>query len=135
MKKLFILAASLTLSACGPVYETHYTYSAPKSWRGRDCVNQCLNGKTQCKVNDDRQNQQCRNEADLAAGVSYYAYVEQQKRANQPVTQSLSDFANYSNCHANSDCNSSYNDCYANCGGKVTSYQVCTMFCPKPGQK
>lgn len=50
MLKYFILAllACFTV-ACGPIYETSYTYKNPKNIQGKRCVNQCLWQKNRCQ--------------------------------------------------------------------------------------
>lgn len=134
MIKKFLLSALMTsfvvgLSGCGPVYQTNYHYVAPKSWRGKQCVNRCLSTRSRCHSRCNRQNQSCRNDANLAAMPAYLEYVSQQKKANLPATQSVTDFADYSQCYDSCSCESNYHECYRNCGGKVTAHTVCVANC------
>ena len=136
IKKIFfttILLATVAalVTACGPVYETHYSYVSPKSWRGKQCVNRCLRDRSRCQSRCQRNNQSCRNTANLAAMPAYLSYVEQAKKNNDPVWKNVSDFADYSQCNSSCDCESNYRQCFTNCGGDVIANTQCVAFCPK----
>ena len=126
---LILVISTLILSACGPIYSTTYTYEPPQEWRGRKCVNRCLEDKSYCKVQDERLNRDCRRDEQLAAVPAYIFYVSEQKKLGKPIDRSQDSFANYSNCRTNSGCENNYNQCYSNCGGHVITNRVCTAFC------
>lgn len=119
------------LTACGPIYQTNYSYQAPKSWRGKQCVNRCLSDRSRCRSHCNRQNQSCRNDANLAAMPAYLEYVSQQKKMNLPATQTVTDFANYSQCNNSCGCEVDYRQCFTNCGGTVIADTQCVAFCKK----
>ena len=120
-----VAALVVSVSACGPVYQTKYSYIRPKTRRGNMCLNRCINIRNNCQA----MNQSCRADADHNAGPEYRRYVRRQRRRNKDVFMSRSDFADYSGC--NTDCTGSYNQCYENCGGQVIATQVCVAFCDK----
>lgn len=123
------IGASLLLSGCGPIYQTTYTYKTPKSYRGRMCVNRCLRTKNRCYTMASLTDQNCRLIADNAARPAYRQYIREQKRQGFPIWKKISDFADYSNCHQTQYCNSSYKQCFTNCGGQIIPHTVCTAFC------
>lgn len=57
---LFVVAS---LVSCGPVYETRYSFTPPRSAEGRSCAFQCQNGKLQCQQIEEMQEQRCNENA------------------------------------------------------------------------
>lgn len=130
MKKFWIPALIiLLLNGCGPVYQMHYRYVAPNGWRARNCINQCLNNRTQCQIAYNQQNQNCRTEAD----ISSLAANAISNNSNDPYF-GPSPFPDYSNCNAGGQCQQDYVTCYANCGGEVIITKTCVQSCPQPGR-
>jgi len=125
----FAMISALALSGCGPLYQTKYTYTPPTTWQGRQCVNRCINHKSQCQARCRIETQQCRSNAMEAARPQYRKYVRAQKRQGKAVVMSLSDFADTNSCNDSCGCMTDYRQCYNNCGGTVNSQQVCVAFC------
>lgn len=119
------------LSACSPVYQTNYNYVAPKSWKGKQCANRCLRDRSYCRARCQSSNQSCRNTANLEAMPAYLSYMEEQKKLGFSPTRDVSSFADYSNCTDHCGCESTYRECYANCGGQVIANTQCVAFCKK----
>lgn len=117
------------LISCSPVYETTYHYKPPRSQKGRECVNDCLDKKQQCQQQCQRQYQTCRETARLAAMGEYYAYVQSRKKNDQPITRQIEDFADYSHCQRDCGCQNDYHQCFNNCGGTITEDKKCVAFC------
>jgi hypothetical protein len=130
LTSIALVTAVITLSGCGPTYQTQYRYQTPSSWQGRNCVNQCLSQRTSCLTQCASQNQACRGMADLEALPAYANYAHNQQQAGLPAYQNVNDFANTSQCNSDCGCHNTYRDCFSNCGGVVTAYTVCTAFCP-----
>ncbi len=133
VQRIFILLAAclsfLALTACSPVYQTNYSYLAPKTWRGKQCANRCLQDRSACRAQCLQTSQSCRNSANLAATPAYLIYVEQQRRHHLPLDQTITDFADYSGCTNHCGCESSYRECFTNCGGEVMANTQCVAFC------
>src|SRR3990167_3408790 len=130
--RAFPILASILLTACGPVYQTTYTYDPPDAWSGRKCVNRCLEVKSQCNIECSRNNQVCVAEARENGDFRYRQYVREQRRLNKPVVLGPEDFIDTNGCYSGCSCDSDYRECYMNCGGKVITHQRCVAFCPKP---
>lgn len=126
-----VLSVGIFLAACSPVYQTNYGYVAPKSWKGKQCVNRCLRDRSYCRAQCQSSGQACKNTANLEAMPAYLSYVEQQKKQNLPLDRSVGDFADYSSCTDHCGCESTYRECYANCGGQVVANTQCVAFCKK----
>lgn len=126
-----LIATALVLSSCGPMYSTSYSYVPPRSWRGKQCVNQCMMQQTTCKMQCKLSDQECHMNANMIARPAYRAYVRQQARAKQPIKKTIRDFADYSSCADSCGCVNLYRQCYTNCGGQVVARTVCVAFCNK----
>jgi hypothetical protein len=124
----FVLLFSL--SGCGPIYNTTYSYVTPKSWDGRQCANQCLQMQTNCNMQCNNQYQNCVNSARLAATPQYLGYLNKKENENKTPHRSLDDFTDTSSCSQDcSSCTDTYNQCFSNCGGRVITQRQCVMFC------
>lgn len=135
IRNLILVGLAALLAACGPMYQTTYSFKPPKNFQGRQCVNRCLNARNRCNFRCERLNQDCRQQALNAARPQYRAYRRRQRWSGKPVTMSLNDFADFSACQANCGCQPNYRQCYSNCGGQVIPFTRCVAFCPKPGAK
>ncbi len=129
---LFLL---LSLSACGPIYNTNYAFEQPKSANGKQCTNTCLQNRSTCNMQCNAQNEQCRMNARKVALPAYVRYLVNQRKEEQAGRhdrdRTIDDFANYSNCSSNCDCESTYRQCFAGCGGIVIENRQCVVFCNK----
>lgn len=137
-KSIFLLFAVifsvLMLSGCGPEYQTVYSYVPPHSWRGRQCVNQCLTQRSYCQSECQSQDQTCRAEAQVAAMPAYLHHERKMRKEGQGDDfTTVSDYADYSNCTDSCGCAATYRSCFENCGGSVMANTQCVAFCPTPG--
>ncbi len=124
------------LTACGPMYQTNYTFTPPSTWRGRQCINHCLQRRGFCRSQCSQHNQLCRAQADVLGAVRYSDYMHNHHpyrdgKHHYYQTRSISDFSNYSACHSDCGCEADYKVCYQNCGGTVTAHTVCVANCDK----
>lgn len=134
-KFILLFLITFILTACGPIYQTNYSYVPPKDFRGRQCINNCLEDKSMCNLHCSRVYQRCRSDAQAVAFPQYKQYVREQRRLHKPVIQTVDDFADYSACTSDCGCDNTYRQCYSNCGGKVIAKQVCIAFCKQPKKK
>ena len=120
----FLILGSMVLlfTACGPMYRTDYTYTPPTDWRGRQCVNACLQDKTRCAISCRSQNQSCRFQSQAEGWLQYRA----QARVNREMGFLPPNYyADSSQCDTDCGCG----DCYTNCGGKVSGRTYCVANC------
>ncbi len=125
------------LAACGPIYDTQYTLTPPKTSEGRICVQQCQQGRNLCRQGCQVEKQRCLNDARARALLEYQAYVARRTAEKQPVKKSLGDFEQTYACGTSScesRCDGDHRTCYGDCGGQVTAQRVCTMFCDQEGR-
>ena len=126
---IYIVLLTLTLAACGPVYETVRDYKMPNSMQGKMCVNQCTQNKVMCTQMCQMRNDACRIEAAHKADYDFRNYKERRQKMNAPVIKSLSDFDESHKCNRDCGCEGNFNSCYTICGGQIEEKQVCTAFC------
>lgn len=124
-----LLALSLTLSGCGPVYSTQYRYTAPLDMNGKMCVNQCSSTRDMCRMMQESRAAQEQSQCQQNATMRYSMCL-----SNAKTDQARKDCErnNYSYCSrsANTErCEESYRQCFQNCGGKIDSFQVCDFGC------
>lgn len=113
-KPLFILFAAGILTACGPIYKTQYSYAPPKSSAGMMCITNCSSTKNSCRQIEELKAENCKTRIELA-----YQYCKQHEK-----------YCYRESCYSNyTTCENEYNTCYQNCGGSITTNQVCTAFC------
>jgi len=122
-----LLALSLALSGCGPIYSTQYRYTPPLDINGKMCVNQCASSRDLCRqLEESRASQeqaQCQQNATMR-----YALCLSSAKTDQARSQCNS--SSYCSRSANTErCEESYRQCFQNCGGKIDSFQVCDFGC------
>lgn len=126
------LLALLPLAACGPVYETRYTYQPlPDTDGARACLALCENGRAQCRELATTRYGQCeaaasqeRTLCELTAGVEHALCA----RDDQACLRKI---CGRRDCeYDDGDCVQAYNTCYTGCGGQVRAERVCTSGCP-----
>ena len=111
-------ALSLAFSACGPIYETQYSYTAPNSPQGQMCIQQCEMTRLNCEQMEDMRQENCEYRAERD-----YDYCMDHRYHKD-------DYCSKDWCSTDySQCERRYNMCYQSCGGQVSSKQVCTAFC------
>ena len=124
------LLMTVLLSACGPIYQTTYSYQPPVASSGKMCATQCFQTKNMCQQSCQFQDQTCRAEEHKNAFYRFQAYSHQQESQGKKVKRSINDFDNsYSVCHHSCNCTNDFNLCYKSCGGTVRQNRVCTAFC------
>ena len=119
-------AAYLTLSSvgCGPMYETRYSFTPPKSANGRTCIFQCDNSRMQCRNFEEMHKSNCemRGQLEEQRCENDIRYRE----GREPKWYECST----SSCSADYDrCDEIYRGCYQMCGGEVRSETVCVANC------
>lgn len=122
-----LCAATLTLSACGPVYSTHYRFTPPNEANGRQCVTQCAQTRDMCRMMEETRATQEQTQCQQNANMRYTLCL-----ANAKTDQARSQCNANSYCPRNvytERCEESYRQCFQNCGGRVESYQVCDYGC------
>ena len=131
---LLLLCGVLFLSACGPMYQTSYTYTPPVSMRGKMCVMQCQKQKSLCERLAQSNQTNCKLRARDDARFKYESYVSRQRSKGRKVKKTLEDFYSPWACRSSarsSGCTNDYRACYQLCGGKISSRRQCVAFCDK----
>jgi hypothetical protein len=129
--RLFALVA-LLVAGCGPVYETTYELTPPRSAEGRLCASQCANTQQYCRRNCSLEADQCKSRAREDGRREYYRYVQERREKGKSIDRSESSFENTYSCGdsaCKNECGSDFRACHVNCGGTVTPHRVCTAFC------
>lgn len=127
-----LLLIACILAGCGPVYQTSYTYQAPKNIQAKQCIIQCQQAKTTCQSACQTSQYQCQQAAMSQARFNYEEYKSQQKLMGKPVQADLNSFYNGGDCYNTcGQCSYNFNNCYTMCGGKVLVHKRCVAFCGK----
>jgi len=126
-----VLFACFLLSGCGPIYNSSYSFEQPKSFSGKQCSNTCLQNRTNCQMQCNTQNEQCKNNARQAAMPTYVLYLANKIEKSKGPHKTIDDFADYSGCNASCGCEETYNQCFSNCGGVIKENRQCVAFCSK----
>lgn len=131
---LFGIGFIFILNACSPVYKTEYSFSAPETFEGKTCANNCLDGRQSCFNSCEEKERICLEEAKLDAKIAYLEYLSRKVINEQEADKSLSDFERSSQNHCNTNscdrqCEDSHRICHVNCGGGVTERKYCSAFC------
>ncbi len=122
---LFVGFLVVAMSGCGPMYETSYQLTPPKSSQGQTCVMQCENMKLQCENLAEMKKQMCEDRSAM-----------QVERCEAEIYRKKNRDAKWGECSASQSCSDDterclkqYHNCYQTCGGKVKAEQVCVMNC------
>ena len=143
MRVYFSIIWLLMLAACGPQYETHYSYTPPQNYpESRQCLQSCEFQKQQCTLLADNSYQLCQAEArneeyQCEADARYYYQRCINRNRDHPEQCSVQrPFCPSQTCWRDDRrCDELYRSCYATCGGSVRSETVCTSNCdaqPQP---
>lgn len=117
------LVPFLFLAGCGPVYKTEYSYRPPQSPQGQACIMQCDNMKRQCYIYEDFRVRACEDENRIAR-LEY----ERCLSMNYDRCWDMSSFCSSADYR---HCDEEYRLCYQNCGGLITSREICVSGCEK----
>jgi hypothetical protein len=120
-----VVLGALVLTSCGPIYETRYTFSPPRSGEGRNCTYQCEHSKQQCREIEEMRAQRCEEHSRWETERCQRDLERRGKKEHWYSCGGDSCSADYDRCE------SSYRSCYESCGGRVNSEEVCTMNCEK----
>lgn len=138
-KNIILCFILLAISSCGPVYRTQYNYTSPNSWEGRQCANQCIKDKSNCRQQCNKDVQTCQSIESIKEAANIAIRQNTNKAKKDPYdnfsvypNQGLSknDCSNHS-CY--NGCDSDYNACFVNCGGEVKTETICVSNCDKKG--
>lgn len=134
MRTLFILICSLMLISCGD--QTHQTieFQPPATWGGKLCINQCRTARHYCLTSCDLDQHQCFAKQQGQALNEYDHYTQEQHEKQQPMTLKLHDFEHTIPCENSKkncihECKETYQSCYKDYGGLVTTTTSCQLFC------
>ncbi len=137
MRALGCLLVLILLSACGPRFETRYSYTPPpESPQSRQCLQGCEFQRRQCLTIADNRYQICtleaRNEAAACEADARFDY-ERCRRRNQDdpdICHYRRAFCSPRTCwRDDGGCDEFYRSCYASCGGSIQAETVCTANC------
>jgi hypothetical protein len=128
-KFAWLLVVVLMLTACVPIYETHYSYQPPDNPQEKSCIAQCQENRNVCRSDCHNQQQQCESQAREKAEFRYRMYKTKRQNAGKPLQKSLGDFYHTMGCHRTCNCQAEYRQCYRACGGKVIKHTHCIAFC------
>ena len=130
MKRLLsALLLALLLSACGPMYETRYTFVPPKGSSGQACILQCENNRMQCEQLAEMRFQNCEDRADREYRDCEHEQVfGYDKKGRWTCVDNC--YCWRDSCERDTDrCDALYRTCYQTCGGKVKAQTVCVANC------
>ena len=128
----FILIALLgMLTACGPMYNTEYSYIPPKSDISKMCTANCIQGKNACQQNCQLSHDDCVLRAKQMAFLEFKQYKDEQIRTRMLISRDEASFDKSYQCATSCGCEPTFKSCYSACGGQVLERQVCVAFCDK----
>ncbi|MDX1655869.1 MAG: hypothetical protein R3310_11725 [Candidatus Competibacteraceae bacterium] len=124
LRLLSLLAAFTLTAACGPIYETRYSFTPPPDPGGLRCISQCEINRQQCRQFLEIQRQNCLQEERISE-LEYHNCLavnpQQQQRCQQRrISCGYED---------QSICDEQYRYCYQGCGGAVEGREVCVFNC------
>jgi hypothetical protein len=115
----------LTLvTSCGPVYDTNYSFSPPRSAEGRSCIFQCEQSKLQCQQIEDLEASRCRDFAQ-----------REERRCRDDIRYNENRTPKWYECSSEScssdyeRCETMHRACYQSCGGEVNVNTNCVANC------
>jgi hypothetical protein len=127
------LALTWLLTACGPIYRTTYSYTAPDTLVPRACIHACGNAWDRChdKANDEVRD--CEISAERDEKKNFEEYKRMREGKNMKVDKT-SGFFNRGFCSSiqsrlDQKCRSHFDNCYTSCGGTITPIKECILFC------
>ena len=132
LRTLCFLGGLASLTGCGPMYQTEYIYTPPKSQTGNACVFQCENSKQQCQQIQEMRSEDCERRAE-------YDYQRCEDRIYDREGRDAKWYeCSRESCTADVErCEATYRSCYQSCGGKVEAQTRCVSNCdqiPPPSQ-
>jgi len=133
--RALLVAVTLLVVGCGPIYETQYQMIPPADPQGRMCAAQCLQTREYCRENCEMSSRECVDRARRRARHDFDDYVRERRAKNLSIKRDWESFINTYECGTSScesRCGDSYRQCFSICGGRVNAQKVCTAFCEPP---
>lgn len=127
-----VILVGLLVQACGPQFETRYSYAPPPTDAGKLCATQCQTVKTYCRRTCAAEEGSCKAQQQSRAQYDYNQYVRKQQAAKREIERSPNSFLSYGACSTggcNENCDGDFRICYSTCGGQVQESVVCTSGC------
>lgn len=127
-----VILVGLLVQACGPQFETRYSYAPPPTNAGKLCANQCQTVKNYCRRTCSAEESSCKAQQQSRAQQEYNQYVKRQQAAKREIERTQSSFMSYGACAArtcNETCEADFRICYSTCGGEVRESVICTSGC------
>lgn len=128
------LSLILLLAGCGGGgggKEAATRYVLPEKAGGRMCAFQCRNAFEHCSESCGLSERGCYNDTQAQAIKDYEAYTREQFMARAPVELRPRDFERIGQCESKScrsACKTTYDRCFASCGGEIIEPSSCTTF-------
>jgi hypothetical protein len=122
MKKLYLALCLVTLGlcGCGPMYNTQYSYTPPKSSAGLMCVTNCESSRNSCMQMETIKKENCEERTERDYRWCLHSHEHDGHKDHCYKESCWVDDAH---------CKAEYDTCYQGCGGVVTATQVCVAFC------
>ena len=132
---LMPLSFAMMIAACSsaPTYKS-VTYVRPDTMGGRMCIDQCKKSKEYCNDTCNLDYRACYNQMQIMAQREYDLYAQARLAKHLNIDMMPSDFEKPEKCDdekksCSADCESPYNSCYEDCGGKVNTETSCQFMC------
>jgi hypothetical protein len=119
INKVIILLLLVVTSSCGRYYQKEYLYTPPTEPAERECVLSCRNNLQQCENSVNKAYQECLRNIEQTSMLNYSIDLNSNK-----ISKTSNNRNTLEQCHSynnHTKCQSAYNACYINCGGKVES--------------
>ncbi|NDC39414.1 MAG: hypothetical protein EBZ48_15480 [Proteobacteria bacterium] len=126
-KSLFVAVVGVALlSGCGPMYNTSYSYTPPRSPEGRACTFQCNQIQIQCQQLEDMNRSRCQQDAQREQReCEWNIRITEGRKPKWYECGGDSCSVDYARCEQ------TYRACYQSCGGTVTAETRCVANCDK----
>ncbi len=127
-----VILVGLLVQACGPQFETRYSYAPPPTNAGKLCATQCQTVKNYCRRTCRAEEGSCEAQQQSRAQQEYNQYAKRQQAAKREIERTPSSFLSYGACDAemcNENCETDFRICYSTCGGEVRESVICTSGC------
>jgi hypothetical protein len=129
-----LIICMLILAACAGPAAKSVSYTPPDTPGGRLCTGQCGQAQDYCREDCDLHQRQCVSKVQTQALLDYEKYMSEQFLHSDSIELRARDFERMSPCDdvfrsCKNDCESQFQGCYENCGGKVDVTTSCQALC------
>ncbi len=125
-----VMMSTVILVGCQPQYQKQAAFIDPISLSGKACVTRCSQDQTYCEQRSSETLSGCKEAAYHRALADLKSYQSQYDTPDRPE-KNVDDFYDDSACQLAVPCRQAYNQCFIQCGGRVTQQDVCVKNCPK----